>query len=378
MINFIKSDLFAAFLLLVMTILALILKNSDLSLYYDSVLNAKASVKFLEYELDKPLFLWVNDGLIAIFFFWVGLEVKKELTVGELDSFSKRVVPAAAALGGAVVPMLVYCLFNFHNPDTLKGFAIPMGTDTAFAVAILIILKNYIPYSLRVFALSSTIFDDMFAIIVIAIFYTNKLLFISLVLASFGIAALFILNILHCTRRVFYFIVGCFIWVCVLESGVHTTLAGMICAFFIPIYKKDGTFFLEKIMKELTPYVNYFILPIFALFNAGVEFSLEKVHFNSVFFGVFFGLLVGKQIGVFSFCWVVNKFGAVLPSSKTQLYGMSILTGIGFTMSFFINTLVFEGNLEFFNSAKLAVLSASLCSAIIGYVVLRYFAHRYD
>ncbi|MBZ7978583.1 Na+/H+ antiporter NhaA [Campylobacter sp. RM12654] len=367
-----NNELLPAFLLLFMTFLAIFLKNSSFSEFYNACLEARASVSFLDYSLSKPLFLWVNDGLVAIFFFWIGLEVKKEILCGELNTNSKRLLPLAGALGGIIVPALIYSIFNFFDTYRLSGFAIPTGTDTAFAIAILLMLKNYVPNSVRVFLLSLAIFDDIAAIIIIAIFYTNDLLYISLVLGSIGVGLLFILNIFHCTYKMFYLIVGAFIWVCVLESGVHTTLAGMLCAFFIPLHTKDNKEFLEQIMHDLTPYVNYAILPIFALFNAGVllEFNLDNL--NSVFFGIFFGLFIGKQLGVFSFCLLANKLGATLPSSKKILYGASILTGIGFTMSFFINTLVFEGNEAIFNSAKLAVLSASCCSAVLGFLWLRF------
>lgn len=367
-----NSELLPSLLLIFTTILAIFLQNSNYRDFYNACLNARASVSFMDYKLDKPLFLWVNDGLIAIFFFWIGLEVKKEILCGELNTNSKRILPLAGALGGAIVPALIYMLFNFFDSYRLQGFAIPTGTDTAFAIAILLMLKKYVSNSVRIFLLSLAIFDDVIAIIVIAIFYTSNLLYISLILSSIGVGLLLILNILHCTRRMFYLLVGIFLWVCVLESGVHTTLAGMLCAFFIPLNKKDGREFLERIMHNLTPYINYAILPIFTLFNAGVliDFSLQNL--NTVFFGIFFGLFIGKQLGVFGFCLLANKFGAVLPANKTILYGASILTGIGFTMSFFINTLVFEGNEIIFNSAKLAVLSASCCSAIFGFLWLRF------
>lgn len=210
------------------------------------------------------------------------------------------------------------------------------------------------------------------AIIIIAIFYTNDLSLLSLTLAGFGVFVLFLFNLYHICIKAFYLIVGIFIWVCVLKSGVHATLAGMVCAFFIPLKTKENKEFLEPTMHNLTPYINYLILPLFALFNAGVLINgLSFDDFNSVFFGVFLGLFLGKQLGVFSFCIIASKFGAILPTKKSQLYGICILTGIGFTMSFFINTLVFDNNPELFNSAKLAILSSSLLSAIIGYIWLK-------
>lgn len=371
----ITHELFAPCLLIFMAILALVLKNSSLNGFYELITNYKAGVIFGDLNLIKPLTLWVNDGLMAIFFFWVGLEVKKEILIGELSNFKAASLPLIAALGGVIVPALIYSFININDSFALQGFAIPTATDIAFALGVLLLLGNRIPKSLTVFLLSLAIFDDIAAIIIIALFYTNDLSVLSLSLATCGLAVLLVLNYLHISLKSLYVIVGIFIWVCVLKSGVHATLAGMACAFFIPLKTKDNKEFLEHIMHDLTPFINYLILPLFALFNAGVLVSgLSLNDFNAVFFGVFLGLFVGKQLGVFSFVLIASKFGFKLPSNKLQLYGVCILTGIGFTMSFFINTLVFENTPELFNSAKLAILSASFISAVLGYIWLRFIS----
>ena len=371
--SLIEHELFAPILLIFMTVLALFLKNTSFSTLYNFVSNYKAGVVFGDLQLIKPLVLWVNDWLMAIFFFWVGLEVKKEILIGELKSLKTSSFPLIAALGGVIFPAIIYMIFNYSNPIAVRGFAIPTATDIAFALGVLLLLSNRIPKSLTIFLLSLAIFDDIIAIALIAIFYTNDLSIFSLSLAGFGILFLFLLNYFHICIKSFYIFIGAFIWLCVLKSGVHATLAGILCAFFIPLKTKDNKDFLVQIAHDLTPFVNYLILPIFALFNAGVLVNnLSLNDFNLVFFGVFLGLFLGKQFGVFAFCLIANKFlKAPLPSSKKQLFGVCILTGIGFTMSFFINTLVFENDPMLFNSAKLAILSASLLSAVVGYIWLR-------
>lgn len=369
----IKHELFPPCLLIIFTLLALILKNSNLSELYDIVVDSKIGFIAINYTLIKPIVLWVNDGLIAIFFFWVGLEVKKELIVGELNSIKKSALPFMGAVGGVVIPSIIFILFNYHNKEALNGFAIPSGTDTAFAVGILLLLGHRANRSMKVFLLSLAIFDDIMAILIIAIFYTNELSFISFILAGIGLCILLVLNILNICIRKLYAIVGIFIWICVLESGIHATLAGMLCALFIPIYDKNNKEFLDKIIQDLTPYISYFILPVFALFNAGISFfSISLENFNSVFFGVFFGLFIGKQIGVYCMCQLAFKIGIIKPFSNKTLYGLSLLTGIGFTMSFFISALVYENNELLFDSAKLGVLSASFISALCGYLWLRF------
>lgn len=373
--KFLKSDLFSPILLLIMTALALIANNSSLSSVYESIVNYKTGVVFGDLSLIKPMILWVNDGLMAIFFFWVGLEVKKEILQGELNSLKKASLPLIAASGGVIVPALIFILFNYSDQNKLMGFAIPTATDIAFAFGVVLLLKDKVPASLRIFILSLAIFDDISAILIIAIFYTNELSMLSLGFAFCFMVVLFVFNRFCITYRSFYVIVGALMWLCVLKSGVHATLAGMVCAFFVPMKKKNNDEFLSVIMHDLSPFVNYLILPLFAFFNAGIMLDgIGLNSFNSVFFGIFLGLFFGKQLGVFSFCLMALKFGFNLPSSKMKLYGIAILTGIGFTMSFFINTLVYSDNEELFNSAKLAVLSSSFLSAVIGYFWLRFIA----
>lgn len=372
MIKFFKSELFAPVLLLFISFIAICLNNSPLSEFYNLCINYKFGIIFGDLKLIKPMLLWVNDGLMAIFFFWVGLEVKKEFMCGELKEIKAALLPLFAACGGVIVPALSYYAFNFNDNIAKLGFAIPTATDTAFALGILLLLGKKINKSLYTFLLSLAIFDDIAAIVIIALFYTNNLSMLALSLAGVGIIFLFILNIFNVTIKFLYILVGVFIWLCVLKSGVHTTLAGMLCAFFIPLKSKKDKHFLEHIMHELTPFIQYLILPVFALFNAGVMISgVNLENFNSVFFGIFVALFFGKQFGVFAFCLLAKKLNIIINVKLTELYGVCILTGIGFTMSFFINTLVFEENQLLFDSARLAVIIASFCSAIVGFIWLK-------
>ncbi|MBZ7987379.1 Na+/H+ antiporter NhaA [Campylobacter canadensis] len=372
MVKFFKSELFAPILLLFVSFIAICLNNSPLSELYNLCVNYKFGIIFGDLELIKPMLLWVNDGLMAIFFFWVGLEVKKEFMCGELKEIKAALLPLFAACGGVVVPALVYYVFNFSDDIRKLGFAIPTATDTAFALGILLLLGKKVNKSLYTFLLSLAIFDDIAAIVIIALFYTNDLSILALSLAGIGVVLLFVLNFLNVTIKFFYILVGTFIWLCVLKSGVHTTLAGMLCAFFIPLKSKEDEHFLEHIMHELTPFIQYLILPIFALFNAGVVINgIGLENFNSVFFGIFLALFFGKQFGVFAFCLLAKKLNIIINASLAELYGVCILTGIGFTMSFFINTLVFEEHQLLFDSARLAVVMASFCSAILGFIWLK-------
>ncbi|MBZ8000165.1 Na+/H+ antiporter NhaA [Campylobacter canadensis] len=372
MVKFFKSELFAPILLLFVSFIAICLNNSPLSELYNLCVNYKFGIIFGDLELIKPMLLWVNDGLMAIFFFWVGLEVKKEFMCGELKEIKAALLPLFAACGGVVVPALVYYVFNFSDDIRKLGFAIPTATDTAFALGILLLLGKKVNKSLYTFLLSLAIFDDIAAIVIIALFYTNDLSILALSLAGIGVVLLFVLNFLNVTIKFFYILVGTFIWLCVLKSGVHTTLAGMLCAFFIPLKSKEDEHFLEHIMHELTPFIQYLILPIFALFNAGVVINgIGLENFNSVFFGIFLALFFGKQFGVFAFCLLAKKLNIIINASLAELYGVCMLTGIGFTMSFFINTLVFEEHQLLFDSARLAVVMASFCSAILGFIWLK-------
>ncbi|TQR22883.1 Na+/H+ antiporter NhaA [Campylobacter sp. MIT 97-5078] len=377
--NFVKNEAFAGVLLIVATLLALWIENGSYQGVYKNFLSLEAGFKAGGFELFKPFLLWINDGLIAIFFFSIGLELKKEFTQGDFKNPKNITLPLFGAIGGIIVPALIFALINFNNPYVLRGWAIPTATDTAFALAILLMCGKHLPISLKIFLLSLAIFDDVGAILIIAIFYTNKLSVFALVIAMLTICALFVLNLLKITRKSFYFICSLILWISVLKSGVHATLAGLVTAFFIPLYTKDGEPFLEEIYEGLKAWLGFMILPLFAFANAGV--NLSNIDFSSFFsgvsLGIFLGLFVGKQIGVFALSYLSIKLKFTkLPEGATfkQLYGVCILTGIGFTMSLFIDRLAYEVSDVFNYADNFAILLASLCSGIFGFAYLRFFA----
>ncbi|EAH4719668.1 Na+/H+ antiporter NhaA [Campylobacter upsaliensis] len=377
--NFVHNEAFGGVLLIICTIFALLVQNSFLSDHYRELLNLNMGFIAGEFRLEKPFLLWVNDGLISIFFFAIGLELKKELMQGAFKEVRSIILPFAAALGGIIVPASIFALVNVGDAYTLKGWAIPTATDTAFALAVLMMCGRHIPSSLKIFLLSLAIFDDVGAILIIAIFYTSKLSIVAFIVASCAILALLTLNLLGITRKSFYFICSLILWVSVLKSGVHATLAGLITAFFIPVFTKDGKPFLKEIDESLKFWLVFVILPLFAFANAGV--NLANIDLKSIFsgasVGIFLGLFVGKQVGVFLFSYLAIKSGlARLPEGANfkQLYGVCILTGIGFTMSLFIDGLAYEVS-DIFNYAdNLSILVASFCSGILGFVYLKFFA----
>ncbi|EPN3899827.1 Na+/H+ antiporter NhaA [Campylobacter upsaliensis] len=377
--NFVYNEAFGGVLLIICTVFALLVQNSFLSDHYRELLNLNMGFVAGEFRLEKPFLLWVNDGLISIFFFAIGLELKKELMQGAFKEVRSIILPFAAALGGIIVPASIFALVNVGDAYTLKGWAIPTATDTAFALAVLMMCGRHIPSSLKIFLLSLAIFDDVGAILIIAIFYTSKLSIVAFIVASCAILALLTLNLLGITRKSFYFICSLILWVSVLKSGVHATLAGLITAFFIPVLTKDGKPFLKEIDESLKFWLVFVILPLFAFANAGV--NLANIDLKSILsgasVGIFLGLFVGKQVGVFAFSYLAIKSGlARLPEGANfkQLYGVCILTGIGFTMSLFIDGLAYEVS-DIFNYAdNLSILVASFCSGILGFVYLKFFA----
>ncbi|HEC1541924.1 TPA: Na+/H+ antiporter NhaA [Campylobacter upsaliensis] len=377
--NFVHNEAFGGVLLIICTIFALLVQNSFLSDHYRELLNLNMGFVAGEFRLEKPFLLWVNDGLISIFFFAIGLELKKEFMQGAFKEPRSIILPFAAALGGIIVPASIFALVNVGDAYTLKGWAIPTATDTAFALAVLMMCGRHIPSSLKIFLLSLAIFDDVGAILIIAIFYTSKLSIVAFIVASCAILALLTLNLLGITRKSFYFICSLILWVSVLKSGVHATLAGLITALFIPILTREGKPFLREIDESLKFWLVFVILPLFAFANAGV--NLANIDLKSIFsgasVGIFLGLFVGKQVGVFAFSYLAIKSGlARLPEGANfkQLYGVCILTGIGFTMSLFIDGLAYEVS-DIFNYAdNLSILVASFCSGILGFVYLKFFA----
>ncbi len=372
---------------------ALILNNSPLYWLYDSLLTTNFAVKLGVYGIDKPILLWINDGLMAIFFFLIGLEIKRELMVGELSSVRKAALPMCAALGGLIVPALFFYAVNMDNPQTLGGWAIPVATDIAFALGILSLLGKRVPTELKVLLLSLAIIDDIAAIMIIAIFYTADLSLIALSLSGLGLCFAILLNRMKVVAIAPYVLIGVFMWVCVLKSGVHATLAGVALAFTIPMLprkrndplghnrrKRDKQSTLVALEHMLHPWVSFLIMPVFAFANAGVNLGTVSVDMlmGGLSLGIILGLFVGKQLGVFSFIWIFTKLGVCQKPDNVkwiQIYGLSLLTGIGFTMSLFIGTLAFADP-ELNAQVRVAVLIASGLSAVLGYMVLLLTSKR--
>lgn len=366
----------AGLLLICAALLAIVANNSAAAAGYMNFLQMPVAVEFGDFAIDKPLVLWINDGLMAIFFFVIGLEIKREILQGQLSSFDKVVLPLIAAIGGMVGPALIFVALNNGNPETLSGWAIPAATDIAFALGILALMGSRVPVSLKVLLLAIAIIDDLGAIMIIALFYTSDLSIQALMLASVSVAGLFALNRAGVKRIAPYTILGLIMWVCVLKSGVHATLAGVITALFIPIEgkSKDSHSPLLRLEHGLHPWVSFMIVPLFAFANAGV--SLKGLALPDLLspltLGIAAGLFVGKQIGVFGLSYLAVKCKiARLPEGMSwlQLYGLALLTGIGFTMSLFIGTLAFN-SVDLMNSVRLGVLAGSTLSALLGVAIL--------
>ena len=376
--DFLKLESSAGILLVVAAIAALLASNSPAAGLYQRVFDIPLAVSLGDLSIAKPMLLWINDGLMAIFFLLIGLEVKREVLEGQLRSKEQVLLPAVAGLGGFVVPAAIYSALNWGNAETINGWAIPAATDIAFALGVLSVLGSRVPLALKVFLTTIAIFDDIAAILVIAVFYTADLSVLSLVLAGIGALILLGLNRWGVTSTAAYLLVGTFVWTCVLKSGVHATLAGIVVALAIPLTAPNGQHSpLKDLEHRLHPWVAFAILPLFAFANAGVQLGgIEpSVLFGPVSLGIALGLFVGKQLGVFGTVWVIVKLGlARLPEGANWLsvYGVSILTGIGFTMSFFIGSLAFErGDLDGLAATRVGVLIGSILSAVVGYVILR-------
>lgn len=379
--SFIKKESSSGIILIFVTIAALILRNSPLSQHYYDFLHIIVNFSVNDFAISKPLYLWINDGLMALFFLVIGLEIKRELVAGHLSSWSKISLPAFAAVGGMLVPALIYLFFNYNDPQAIQGWAIPTATDIAFSLGILALLGKRVPISLKIFLMALAIIDDIGAIIVIAIFYTSNLSLSSLYLAIFIISILILMNRLGITTISLYIIVGIILWITVLKSGVHATLAGIILAFTIPLNAKGekgkNISPVRHLKHNLHYWVAFFILPLFAFANAGVD--LRELNFSKltqgVPLGIILGLFIGKQVGVFVFTFVAVKLNlAKLPKCTTwmQIYGISVLTGIGFTMSLFINSLAFSDDTIYAYTDRLAILIGSILSGILGYLILRF------
>ena len=376
--DFLQLESASGIILVGAAAVALALSNSPLSGLYNLLIETPFEVRLGALEIAKPLLLWINDGLMAVFFLLVGLEIKREVLDGQLSSMDQVALPGIAAVGGMAVPALIYVFFNFNNPGALNGWAIPAATDIAFALGVLALLGSRVPLSLKLFLLTLAIIDDLGAIVIIAIFYSGKLSLLSLGLAGAMIAVLVAMNLLGVKRLAAFIIVGVVLWICVLKSGVHATLAGVVLAFTIPMRTKEGEPCpLRDLEHTLHPWVAFFIMPVFAFANAGV--SLEGMTLAGLMgpipAGGALGLFLGKQLGVFGFAWAAIRFGlARLPEGATwrSLYGTAVLCGIGFTMSLFISTLAFDGTMADASvSSRLGILAGSFASAIFGYLIIR-------
>lgn len=414
---FLQREASSGILLLAFTLVALLWANSPWSQSYSALWQNQLTIGYSDFELSKPILLWINDGLMAIFFFVVGLEIKREILIGELASFRKAILPVAAAIGGMLFPALIYSTFNYNSAGS-HGWGIPMATDIAFALGVLALLGTRVPISLKIFLTAVAVVDDLGAVLMIAIFYTSQITWISLGIAAIIFIALFICNSLGVRNPVVYSILGVGLWLAFLKSGVHATVAGVLLAMTIPSRARindrefvkhsrtiidefeaadEGDEFLnesqrsslhvleefvehakaplQRLEHELHPWVAYAIMPLFALANAGVALGsgFATGFSDPISLGVIFGLIIGKQIGITLFSWLVVKSRlADLPNGVTwrQIYGVSWLAGIGFTMSLFISSLAF-GASALLETAKFGILVASLVAGIVGFLILR-------
>ena len=373
---FFKLEAASGLVLLFSAIFALIISNSTYAYLYFSTLEKYLFIGFNEIGLKLSILHWINDALMAIFFFFVTLEIKREFLQGELSNFKQALLPIIAAIGGMVVPALFYVIINFGDPETLNGWAIPSATDIAFSLGVLSLLGKRVPISLKVFLTALAIIDDLGAILIIAIFYSGDLNIVYLSLMSVAFILLLLINKFNIKKFLPYLIVGLALWDFTHNSGIHATIAGVLLAMTIPHRKKEKDFsLLLKIEHAISPYVAFGIMPLFAFANAGV--SLEGLSLSSLMdkvpLGIVLGLFVGKQLGVFVFSYVSIKLKiAQMPNNSNwfNFYGVGILTGIGFTMSLFVGNLAFVENMQYMDGVKIGVLTGSLLSTLAGYFLI--------
>ena len=373
---FFKLEAASGLLLLISAVIALFISNSNLSNLYFETLNRYLFVGINNFGIKMSLLHWINDALMAVFFFFVTLEIKREFLQGELSNRKQALLPIIAAIGGMLVPALIYVYINFQTGDTLNGWAIPSATDIAFSLGVLSLLGSRVPISLKVFLTALAIIDDLGAIVIIAFFYSGDLSikYLSLLLITF--IALIILNKFNIKKFIPYLLLGLILWFFTHESGIHATISGVLLATVIPHRKKEKEFsLLIKIEHNISPYVAFGIMPLFALANAGV--SLSGINFDSLLLpvplGILLGLFIGKQIGVFLFSIISIKLKiAQMPYNANWLnfYGVGVLTGIGFTMSLFVGNLAFVENVQYISGVKIGVLTGSLLSTVLGYTLL--------
>ena len=374
--SFFKLEAASGIVLLFAAVIALFISNSELSILYFSTLETYLFIGINNFGLKLSVLHWINDALMAIFFFFVTLEIKREFLQGELSNIKQALLPIIAAVGGMLVPALIYVFINLGDGETLKGWAIPSATDIAFSLGVLSLLGKRVPLSLKVFLTALAIIDDLGAIVIIALFYSGDLSikYLSLMLLAFIV--LLVINKFNIKKFLPYLIVGIFLWDFTHNSGIHATIAGVLLAMTIPHRKKDKDFSLViKVEHAISPYVAFGIMPIFAFANAGV--SLEGLSFSSLLdkvpLGIVLGLFIGKQLGVFVFSYVSIKLKiAQMPSNTSwyNFYGVGVLTGIGFTMSLFVGNLAFAENMQYMDGVKIGVLTGSLLSTLFGYFLI--------
>tara|TARA_Y100001936_G_scaffold250758_1_gene304494 strand:+ start:64 stop:1251 length:1188 start_codon:yes stop_codon:yes gene_type:complete len=379
---FFKLEAASGLILLIAAILALIISNSQFSVLYFSMLNEYLFIGINNFGIKLSVLHWINDALMAIFFFFVTLEIKREFIQGELSNIKQALLPIIAAVGGMLVPALIYVFINIENPETLKGWAIPSATDIAFSLGVLSLLGSRVPLSLKVFLTALAIIDDLGAIVIIAFFYSGDLSINYLSLMFLTFIFLLVLNKMNIKKFIPYLILGLFLWDFTHNSGIHATIAGVLLALTIPHRKKEKDFsLLIKIEHSISPYVAFGIMPIFAFANAGV--SLDGLSFstllNNVPLGILLGLFIGKQLGVFVFSYISIKLKiAQMPNNSNwvNFYGVGILTGIGFTMSLFVGNLAFIESTQYMDGVKIGVLSGSLLSTLTGYFLILFSPHN--
>jgi len=378
-VHFFKNESASGLILLICAIIAIIVANSSFSAIYNNILHTYITIGYKEFSLSMSVLHWINDGLMAIFFLVVGMEIKREVVFGELQSFKKTILPISAAIGGMIVPAIIYALFNYNKP-TISGWGIPMATDIAFALGILSLVGKKAPKGIIVFLTALAIVDDLGAIIVIAIFYTSQISWIAIIMGLIVFIALILANRFKVKYTSIYVILGILLWLCILKSGIHATIAGVLLGISLPVGKNVHEFkssILYRLEHALTPVSSFVIMPIFALANSGITIDINSIGaiiLEPVSLGIIFGLFLGKQIGIFGVSYILVKLKiASLPSqvTKRHLYGASVLGGIGFTMSLFVSSLSFADE-TVLSTAKISIMIASILAAALGAIIFKF------
>lgn len=377
-LRFFKNESASGIILLIFAIATIIITNSSLSATYNNILHTHLNIGYKDFSLSMSVLHWINDGLMAIFFLVVGMEIKREVVFGELKSFKKTILPISAAIGGMIVPAIVYALFNYKEP-TITGWGIPMATDIAFALGVLSLVGRKAPKGILVFLTALAIVDDLGAIIVIAVFYTSQISWIALIMGVIVFIALILANRFKVKFTSVYVILGILLWIFVLKSGIHATIAGVLLGMALPVGETVDEFetsILYRIDKTLSPWSSFVVMPIFALANSGITIDVKSIStliYNPASLGIIFGLVIGKQVGIFGVSYTLVKLKiAKLPSkvTKRHLYGASVLGGIGFTMSIFVSSLSFTDEIAL-STAKMSIMIASILAAILGTIVFK-------